>query len=535
MSNNRKLKVFLPFLFAVVLALGMFLGHKMPAARNSSSVVFLKPNNRNALQEVMGLLQYKYVDSLQMDDLQTDAIEALLGRLDPHSVYIAPTQLKGVNENLNGNFEGIGIEFSLFNDTVNVVNVITGGPSEKSGLQMGDKLIKVGDSTIAGVNISFDRIRKFLRGPRGSEIDVTFLRNNKLQTAKIQRGVIPIYSVDASYMINPEVGYIKINRFSEATVDEFMEAARTLTKAGMKKLIIDVRQNPGGILESAYRIADQLLEGSKVVVYTEGVHSAKKEYKTNQPGLFEKGALAILVDEQSASASEVLAGAIQDWDRGTIIGRRTFGKGLVQDQYDLSNGGALRLTIARYYLPTGRSIQKSYKDGRDVYAEDLANRIKDGELINKDSIHLADTVKYRTHKGRIVYGGGGIIPDVFTPVDTTHYSHIQLLLYNKNLYNEFCYEYYMAHKSAFEAYKDVKAFNQEFDITPQILQAFYTYVNKAGVNTALKTSRDDKDISLRLKSIFARQRWRLNGYYEVINQEDEMVQKALETIKAQAE
>lgn len=529
------MNVFLPFLFALVLALGMFIGYRMPTVRNSSSKIFFVPNKRDALQEVVDLLKYKYVDSVHLGDLQEDAINALLKHLDPHSIYIPAEQLARINEDLNSNFEGIGIEYSMFNDTLNVVNVLQGGPSEEAGLQMGDKIIRVNDSLIAGVNISDNKIKYYLRGPQGSSAKLSLLRDHQEKTIQVKRGIIPLYSINAHYMVGPGIGYIKIDRFSESTVDEFMAALRELTRAGMEKLIIDVRQNPGGLLDAAFRISDQLLDGSKVVVYTEGVHSPKKEYKTNQPGLFEKGALVIMTDESSASASEVLAGAVQDWDRGTIIGRRTFGKGLVQDQYNLSDGGALRLTIARYYLPSGRSIQKSYKDGREAYGEDLENRYIHGELLNKDSIQIYDTVEYKTEKGRTVYGGGGIIPDVFVPYDTAHYSTLQLQIYQQNLYSEFAYEYYLAHKADFAGYKDIKDFIQEFTITPAILQSFYSYVQKASINPTRHSVKDDEDISLRLKALLARKRWDLNGYYEVMNQDDPMVETAVKKIQEMAE
>ncbi|MGN6509302.1 MAG: S41 family peptidase, partial [Chitinophaga sp.] len=356
----------------------------MPQIRNSDSRAFFR-NNKGTIQEVMDLLKYNYVDTLDVTAAQEEAIEGLLSHLDPHSVYIPPADVQEVNEELDGNFEGIGVEFNIIRDTVNILNVISGGPSDAAGLLTGDKILRVSDSiVVTGKTISAERIRKLLRGPRNSTVKVSLLRGNRELDATIKRGIIPLNSVDASYMAAPGVGYIKINKFAATTYTEFMEATRKLQKLGMQKLIIDLRQNGGGLLDAATRLADELLDGNKLIVYTQGKNSPRQDYRCSRPGIFEKGALAILVDEGSASASEVLAGSVQEWDRGEIIGRRSFGKGLVQEPFDLSNGGTLRLTIARYYLHSGRSIQKSYENGREAYEEDIANRYNHGEFLNRD-------------------------------------------------------------------------------------------------------------------------------------------------------
>lgn len=531
MSDNRKLKVFLPLLFALVLALGMYLGHKMPAARNSDSAIFFT-NRRGSLQEVMDLLKYKYVDTLDIGEAQEEAIEGLLSHLDPHSVYIPPANVQEVNEDLDGNFEGIGVEFNIIRDTVNILNVIAGGPSDAAGVLTGDKILKVNDSVnVAGNNITSDKIRKLLRGPRNSTVKATMLRGSKQLNVIIKRGVIPLYSVDASYMTAPGTGYIKISKFSATTYTEFMEAVRKLQKLGMEKLVIDLRQNGGGLLDAATRLADELLDDNKLIVYTQGKSSPRQDYKCSRPGLFEKGALTILLDEGSASASEVLAGAVQDWDRGEIIGRRSFGKGLVQEPFDLSNGATLRLTVARYYLPSGRSIQKSYQNGREAYEEDIANRYSHGEFMSRDSIHPTDSAKFTTAGGKTVYGGGGIMPDVFIPFDTTRYSPLLTELYTRNVFGDFIYEYYTARAATFKKYKDAVAFNQQFTVGNTLLDAFKTHAGHAKIDMGRMSAKDESEVKTRLKALLARQLWRSEGFYMVTNANDPVILRAVEELK----
>ncbi|MDQ0108535.1 carboxyl-terminal processing protease [Chitinophaga terrae (ex Kim and Jung 2007)] len=529
--SNRKLNVFLPLLFAVVLALGMFLGHKMPGSGNNGTTVFFTKPSRGPLQEVMDLIKTKYVDTLNTDKLQQEAIEGLLSKLDPHSIYIIPEELQRVTEDMDGNFEGIGVEFNITNDTVNVVSVLSGGPSETAGVQTGDKILKVNDTLVAGNSITAEKIRRLLRGPAGSIVNTQVLRQQKTITIPIKRGVIPLYSVDAAYMAAPTVGYIKISRFSATTYDEFMKAMRQLTQQGMKELIIDLRQNPGGYLDAAVRVADELLDENKLIVYTKGKDFPRADYKTKRPGLFEKGALAILTDEGSASASEILAGAIQDWDRGAIIGRRTFGKGLVQEQYDLDNGGALRLTVARYYIPSGRSIQKPYGKGHDDYNDDIMERLNHGELVNKDSIKINDTVPYKTAGGRRVYGGGGITPDFFIPFDTARFTPTLTAIYTRNTFGNFAYQYYTNHRETFKAYKDAAAFVKGFQPTGELMNEFLSFAKKDSIPGLDRLSaKDENEIRVRLKAMLARQLFRTEGFYETINQDDPMVKKALEVV-----
>lgn len=522
----------MPLLFAIVLALGMYLGHKMPAARNSDSTIFFA-NRQGALQQVMNLLKFRYVDTLNMGDVQEEAIEGLLSHLDPHSIYIPPANVQAVNEDLDGNFEGIGVEFNIIRDTVNILNVVSGGPSDAAGVLTGDKILRVNDSVkVAGKGITNDRIRKLLRGPRNSTVKATLLRGNRQLDVTIKRGIIPLYSIDASYMTAPGIGYIKISKFAATTYTEFMEAVRKLQKQGMEKLVIDLRQNGGGLLDAATRIADELLDGNKLIAYTQGKSYPRQDYKCSRPGIFEKGALTILTDEGTASASEVLAGAVQDWDRGEIIGRRSFGKGLVQEPFDLNNGGTLRLTIARYYLPSGRSIQKSYQNGREAYDEDIANRYTHGEFLNRDSIHPVDTsMKYKTAAGKVVYGGGGIMPDIFVPFDTTRYSNLLTNLYTKNAFGDFVYSYYTSHADAFRQYKDPGTFNRQFTVDNALVNTFRLHAVNNGIDMSKMNAKDEEEIKTRLKALFARQLWRSEGFYLVSNGSDPVIQRAVEELK----
>lgn len=532
MANNKKLNVFLPLLFSLALALGMLLGFKLRDEAGYKSTIFLHPFGNGAVQEILNLVDVKYVDSVNTRELRKDAIQGILDHLDPHSVYIPSSQLASVNEDLEGNFPGIGVEFNIFSDTVNVTSVVPSGPSEGAGLQTGDKIIRVNDSLVAGNHITADRIRKLLRGPEGTRVNVTIFRNSKLLPFSIKRGIIPLYSIDASYMLTNGIGYIKINRFAASTYDEFMKALLSLQKKGMKKLILDLRQNPGGYLDAATKIADELLDDNKLVVSTQGKSYPKTAYKCEKPGIFESGSLCMLVDEGTASAAEILSGAVQDWDRGVIIGRRTFGKGLVQEQFPLNDGGALRLTIARYYMPSGRCIQKPYDHGIEAYDQDIMNRFHHGEFLHKDSVHLADTVKYFTLlKHRPVYGGEGITPDIFIPFDTTSLDGVQAALFRQNTFYDFTYEYYVHHKNDFSRYSSPEDFNTRFSISDQLLQDFRRFALQDSVaNIGRMTPKDEVEIKNRMKSLFARQLWRTEGYYRVSNSYDPMMEKAIEVL-----
>lgn len=526
----KKLQVWLPLLFALVLIVGMAIGSRLRQNIPFSRGLFEKASS-SSVQEVIDLVNQRYVDKVNADTLADDAIQAMLTHLDPHSVYIPATYLDEVNEELQGNFEGIGVEFYIIDDTVNVTNVLAGGPSDKAGLQVGDQFLKVGDSTVAG-HIDGDRIRRLLRGTGGSTIQVTMLRNKKNLTTSITRGTIPLYSVDASYMMDATTGYIHLNKFSSTTYEEFMQATEKLQKLGMKQLIFDLRDNGGGILGEAVDIVDEFLDDEKLIVYTQGTKQPKQEFHCKRPGLLEEGKVVLLVDENSASASEVVAGALQDWDRATIIGRRTFGKGLVQEQYDLSNGAALRLTVARYYTPLGRNIQKSYEKGRAAYADELAERFHNGEMIKGDTstVHHTGPV-FKTKKGKIVYGGGGITPDIFIPFDTLSFSDPVYALFNKQTFSRFIYSYYIQHRAYFDQFKTPADFAQHFNAPEEAYNSLLSYAAKDSIQLQNITAHDKAEVQQRIKSWMARQLWRMPGYFEVTNANDTMVKKALEEIK----
>ncbi|MCO5235984.1 MAG: S41 family peptidase [Chitinophagaceae bacterium] len=528
--GNNKLKIWLPLVFSFVMIGGMFLGYKMKEKMPVTSGLFTG-ERKGVVQEVLDLISKRYVDSIKTDTLADAAIEEMLSHLDPHSVFIPAVDVQQVNEDLAGRFEGIGIEFSIFNDTVNVLSVLKGGPSEKAGLQTGDKFLTINGSQATGDSIDADKIKQVLRGIRGSEVVVDLLRGDEKMKFTITRDVIPLYSLDAGYMIAPAVGYIRLNKFSETTYEEFMEAMQQLKEDGVKALILDLRGNGGGILQESVEIADEFLDDNKLIVYTQGSHIRKKEYRARRTGIFEQGKLIVLVDEGSASASEVLTGALQDWDRAEVIGRRTFGKGLVQEQYSLNDGSALRLTIARYYTPLGRSIQKSYDKGIENYNEELYSRYHNGSLLNADSNKSNIGPSYHTPAGKLVYGGGGITPDVFVPIDTSGINHNITRLYVRNIIGNFVYRYYVDHIHYFKSFADPSDFGAKFEINDQVWNAFTAFASKDSISIHALSQSDRSYLSRRLKSLFARQQWRNEGFYEVYNVADPMVLKALEELK----
>jgi carboxyl-terminal processing protease len=527
---KKKVQVWLPLIFAAVMALGMIIGYQL-RKNTTGGDSFLHNDNTTPLEEAVSLIKDKYVDNVNLDSLQGPAINGLLDHLDPHSVYIPAQDLDAVNEDLQGNFQGIGIEFQMINDTVNVMNVIPDGPSFKAGVQIGDKIIRVNDTVnIAGANITTDDVRKQLRGADGSDVTITVLRGSSTEKIKIKRGIIPLYSLDAAYMLDSVTGYIKLNKFAETTYLEFMSAMEKLQQQHMQKLMLDLRDNGGGIMQEAVEIADEFLDSNKLIVYTQGEHSERKEYRCSKDGVFEKGKLVVLVDETSASASEILSGALQDWDRATIIGRRTFGKGLVQQQFNLSDGSAMRLTIARYYTPLGRNIQKPYDKGREQYEEELVNRFHDGELVTGDTSKPRGKA-YKTPGGHLVYGGGGITPDIFVPFDTTTQPQPVIDLFARGIIRNFIYNYYVEHKTQLQQYKTPAQFLKQFHMSEgdwDQLQSFAIKdsVDLRGLTPAAKTFTEQQ-----MENLLARQIWRSEGFYEISNADDPMIRKAMEVLK----
>ena len=527
--RNRKLQVWLPLLLSICMVAGMFIGYRIKGNMPDSGIFFVE--KERPVQEVLDLIKRKYVDIENVDSLGTEAIQTILSHLDPHSVYLPALQLKRVNEDLQGRFFGIGIEFNIINDTINVVNVFEKGPSEKAGLLIGDQLIKVNDSLVAGNNITAEKLRKLLMGNVNEKVTVSIFRNNAIQTFTITRGPIPLYSLDAAYMIADSTGYIRLNKFSETTYKEFMQSLEKLQKQGMKNLILDLRDNGGGILTQATNIADEFLGDDKLITYTEGAHSPKKEYRCSKAGAFEKGKLFVLVNEGTASASEVLAGALQDWDRAVIVGRRSFGKGLVQEQYQLSDGAGLRLTVAKYYTPLGRGIQKSYKNGIADYDHDLINRFRDGEMTSLDSIKHTDQKKYTSASGKILYGGGGITPDVFVAFDTSSLSKNVMKALVGGTLNRFVYLNFLNHQDTFKTYNSPKVFGKNFKVDDHTLNDLKAYAQQDSIFFNLDNKEEKALLQKQIKVLTAREIWRTQGFYEVNNKYDQTVEKALELMK----
>jgi carboxyl-terminal processing protease len=452
--------------------------------------------------------------------------------LDPHSDYIPASDFDEVNEPLEGNFDGIGVEFNVINDTMRVLNPIIGGPSEKLGIKAGDKLIKVNEKNITGKNISNKDIFHLLRGKSGTQVKVIILRNGVKKPIEftITRGKIPLFSIDVAYIVSPQVGYIKISRFAETTYNEYIKAFNELSKQGMKKLILDLRGNGGGFLKIAVDLADEFLMNGLQIVYTQGRTHPKKTYNATSKGGFENNQLVVLIDEGSASASEIVAGALQDNDRATIIGRRSFGKGLVQDQIDLPDGSAVRLTIARYYTPTGRCIQKPYTKNLEDYYNEEFQRYQNGELYSADSIKLDKSKKFTTPEGKIVYGGGGIVPDVFIPLDTLKHSKSVNKLYFSGILNSFAFEFTDNNRAKFMSnYKTATEFINKYSVSNKEEEGLKNYlITKNIINTSV--SLKDKGFSEILKALIGRNLFDKDAYYPILNKSDNAILKAIEVL-----
>lgn len=527
--RNKKLQVWLPLLLSICMIAGMFVGYRIKGNMPDNGIFFME--KERPVQQVLDLIKRKYVDNENVDSLGTAAIQTILAKLDPHSIYLPAQELKAVNEDLEGQFYGIGIEFNIIHDTVNVVNVLAKGPSEKAGLLIGDQIIKVDDSVVAGKNITSQKLRKLIGGDVGEKVIITVYRNGVPKPIDVTRGPVPLYSLDAAYMITDSVGYIRLNKFSETTYTEFMQSLQKLQKQGMKSLILDLRDNGGGILTQATDIADEFLSDNKLITYTEGAHSPKKEYRCEKDGAFEKGKLVVLINEGTASASEILSGALQDWERAKIVGRRSFGKGLVQEQYQLSDGSGLRLTVARYYTPLGRSIQKSYSEGIEAYEHDLINRFKDGEMTYADSIKHTNEKKFTSASGKILYGGGGITPDVFVPYDTTLFSKNVMAALISGTLNRFVYVNFLNHQKVFNQYTSPKNFEQKYIVTDQTLHELKAYAQKDSINLNLDNKLEKSLLERQIKVLTAREIWRTEGFYELNNTYDSVVAKALELMR----
>lgn len=532
------LKVWIPLFFSIVLILGMILGFNLrDSLRNKRDLqTIIERNDR--LEEIIDLVKDKYVDTVNTNVLYADAVNGILGHLDPHTTYIPADEVQSANESLEGGFYGIGIEFSIVRDTIQVISVINGGPAEHAGIDIGDQLIKVGDTVVAGKEITSDHIIHMLKGKQHTNVFLTLKRSvsGDLVHATINRDVVPINSIDADLMLDANTGYIKIDRFSANTYTDFVTALQRLKKNGMRQLVIDLRDNPGGYLDAATQIADELLGDNKLIVYTQGRNAVKQEYKASAEGLFEKGKVILLVDESSASASEILAGAVQDWDRGVIIGRRTFGKGLVQEQYEMEDGAALRLTVAKYYTPSGRCIQRTYANGKEAYEKDFEKRFEDGELTIKDTIAITDTTKYYTGNHRVVYGGGGIKPDVYVPYDTSHFSTGLLSMIFSDGLKNVVWDYFIRNRNNLK-FNSIDDYLQRFNGTDEIVNKYLISLNakeKAVATQVLARPSGDAYFRSYIKAQIARFLFSNNGYYAILSKGDNAIQKALEVLHSDA-
>jgi carboxyl-terminal processing protease len=539
------------------------------------------PNDPAARKVNMALavIENLYVDTVNKNKLADDAIIALLQKLDPHSGYLTPEEVKDMNEPLKGNFDGIGIQFNMLTDTLYVVQVIPGGPSEKVGILAGDRIIMVNDTLIAGVGMKNTDVMSRLRGQKGTTVQVKVLRgkNSNPITFKIVRDKIPIYSLDASYMVDNTTGYIKLNRFAETTYDEFIKALRELQTQGMENLILDLQDNGGGYLNSAIEIANEFLKRGDLIVYTEGVHQKREDAHATMKGSFENGKLIVLINESSASASEIVSGALQDWDRSVVVGRRSFGKGLVQRPIPFPDGSMIKLTTARYYTPTGRSIQKPYEKGNsDSYNMEVIQRYNRGEMVSADSIHFPDSLKYYTLVNkRTVYGGGGIMPDYFVPLDTTRYTDMHRALVASGVVSKFVMNYIDKNRSGLRnQYKDFATYKSQFYVSDAMLKDLlelfkkedfemfdrnsasasieeeYEIPEDLDIKVSIADSKNKKRtsakltaedlkqfekskslIKMQIKALIARDFWNTSEYYQIINGENDALKKAIEIIE----
>ncbi|MCX6268539.1 MAG: S41 family peptidase [Bacteroidetes bacterium] len=486
----------------------------------------------------MQLINYAYVDTINEGRLVEKAIVETLKELDPHSVYISKKDVQRANEPLEGNFDGIGVQFEILKDTISVVHAIPGGPSERLGIMSGDKIVKIDGELVVGKKITTQFVLDHLRGKRGTKVNVSIFRKGKkdLLDFTITRDKIPINSIDAAYMIKPGIGYINLNKFAQTSMQEFTESVQLLNSQGMKSMILDLRNNSGGYMGTAIELSDEFLLPGKLIVYTQGRHAQREDFYSSAKGLCESGKLVIMINENSASASEIVSGAIQDWDRGIIVGRRSFGKGLVQRPFQLPDSSQIRLTTARYYNPSGKCIQKSYAGGIDKYYEDFSIRMKHGELIHPDSIKFPDSLKFYTSKKRVVYGGGGIMPDVFIPWDSTPISDYYLDLRRKNVINSYVSDFVdKSRKSLKTNYPEFSLYDKNFQIDDAFMADFFTYAEKEGVKKDEKGyAASEKLIKSQLKGMVAQKLWDMTELYTIINQYDEEVLKAIEVVEDDA-
>ncbi len=543
MYKNSKFTVILPTVIACSIALGILLGGKVfrnNRTRNMPNRSLVTGNN-NKIDMLLSLINTTYVDSVSIDSLIENTIPLIVDELDPHSSYLTKAEVLEANEIYDAQFDGIGVTFNMLTDTVIVLNVISGGPSADAGIQAGDRIITVNDSTIAGVKMPQNSVVKRLRGPRGSQVKLGIQRygHKGLIPITVTRGAIPIKSILASYMIRPEIGYIRFEQFSGTSHSELIAAISSLKEQGMKKLILDIRGNGGGLLDQAIVIANEFLPVNNMIVYTQNREGQKDIQYSNGKGSFTDEELVVLIDENSASASEILAGALQDNDRGTIIGRRSFGKGLVQGQFPFPDGSALRLTIARYYTPVGRSIQKPYDKGRESYYNEVYDRYEHDEMFTADSIHFNDSLKFTTPGGKVVYGGGGIMPDIFVPIDTSDVTPYFRAVtdWDKNILYRFTLEFSDRNRARLNGINTLEELDRFFAKQPNLLNDFVAFASRSGVSpNAADIAKSKALILSQFKAYIGRNSpLEDNAFYHCIQQIDPVVDKALETLNRPTE
>jgi carboxyl-terminal processing protease len=524
-NKNSNFQISLPFVLCIGLAGGVLLGAGLTNKSGGTEV------NRDVqkLREVLSLVKSEYVDDTKTDDLVEEAIVHMLGKLDPHSAYISSKDRISANEDLQGNFEGIGIEFSIFNDTLTVVHAISGGPSEAVGVRPGDRIVKVNEKLIANTKLTNLDVMRYLKGPKGTEVKIEVVRKNKKEpiTFTIIRDKIPQFSVDAAYLVTPEIGYVKVNRFSQNTYQEVHDALTKLRREGMKKLVLDLQGNPGGYMDQAISIADEFLPKGEKIVFTKGQEKKYDEdAMATDKGDFEKGDLIVLVNEGSASASEIVSGALQDNDRALVVGRRSYGKGLVQRPFNLSDGSEVRLTISRYYTPSGRTVQKPYEN-LDEYDKDIMKRYKHGEFFTADSIHFNDSLKYKTLNGRTVYGGGGIMPDYFVPLDTTLISKYFNELSYANILREFAFNYAEQNNGSLKK-MNFAAYQRDFQVGDAMLNQLTVMGKKSKIEPDYADLKKNKKLfQVYLKAEIARRVWGNEAFYPIYNETNEVLQQAI--------
>ena len=527
-----KNKALMPIVYSVILAVGVLFG--IYIAQSNGVVTKKSGDNSLFINEIFSLIDEEYVDTVNMNELQMKAVTHVLESMDPHSEYIKPEVLDEVNQNLQGSFHGIGVTFRIEKDTIAIISTIKGGPSEKVGVMAGDRIVYVGDSLVAGNKVTNKTAMSLLKGERGTKVNVKIKRRgvDDLLHFTITRDVIPTYSVDVAYMIDDEIGFIKMTKFSATTHKEFVKAVKKLKNEGMTKLILDLRGNTGGYLGEAVGVVDEMLADNNLIVYTQGVHRDRSYIFSRHRGLWENNDVAVLIDEGSASASEIVAGALQDNDRGIIIGRRSFGKGLVQEQFDLGNNGAIRLTVARYYTPTGRCIQKPFTGDKTEYLLEEYTRYESGEMFNIDSIHFADSLKYVTPGGKIVYGGGGIMPDIYVALENDSTRYFFNKMANAGVLFQYAFDYTDTHRNDILKYGDAKTFNERFVFT----DAMFNELMRRTEDKKIKGTDADKIRARELseplfKAYVARDVFGDEAFYMIYEPTDDILQKAVSVLK----